>query len=427
MLQKIIQKKLENYVKKYFLKHPNVKLVVVTGSVEKTSTKVAIGTVLAEKFKVRLHEGNHNTFLSAPLAILGVEYPDNIKSINAWREVFKACKQRIRDEADVDVIVQELGSDRIGQVKHFGKYLKPDYAVITAVSAEHMEFFKTIDMVAREELEVANYSKIALINRDDIDSEFAKYLTNPNINTYGTSVEAEYHFISEGYTAGNGHKGKLIAPEWLEPVDATINVFGEHTLRPAIAGVAIGVKFGITPEEVIKGLIKVSALPGRMNMLRGVKNSVLIDDTYNSSPLAVKSSLNELYKLPAPQKIAVLGSMNELGLTSAEEHRELGKMCDPSQLAWVVTVGDEAEKYLAPSAKSRGCQVKVCKTAIEAGAFVNSVIEPNATILFKGSQGNVYLEEAVKILLHNATDSEVLVRQSEKWLKIKNDFFSKFK
>lgn len=426
MFKEFIQKRLEDYVKEYFAKHPEVKLVVVTGSVGKTSTKVSIATVLSEKFKVRLHEGNHNTQMSAPLAILGVEYPKNVKNIFSWLAAFRAAKNRINAPTDVDVIIQELGSDRIGEVAHFGTYLKPDIAVVTAVSAEHMEFFKTIDAVAREELAVTDYSKSALINKDDIDGQFAKYLNNANINTYGTSGSAEYHFLSKDYNIKEGHVGIFVAPELTDTIPATIQVVGEHTLRPAIAAAAVGVKLGMDATQLVSGLGKVHSLPGRMNKLRGVNNTMIIDDTYNSSPLAAKSSLRTLYLLNVPQRIAVLGDMNELGETSQAEHEELGKLCDPSYLAFVVTVGEQSEKYLAPAAKSRGCQVRSFHDALSAGSFVHSIMEEGAAILFKGSQGGIYLEEAVKIILHDAADESQLVRQSQQWMSIKNKFFSKF-
>ncbi|HUC96690.1 MAG TPA: Mur ligase family protein, partial [Candidatus Saccharimonadales bacterium] len=192
MFKSYIQRRLERYVKTYFNNHPEVILVVVTGSVGKTSTKVAIATILSERFRVRLHKDNHNTNMSAPLAILGVEYPKNIRNIGEWLTVFRAARERIKEPTDVDVVIQELGSDRIGQVPHFGSYLRPDIGVVTAVSAEHMEFFKTIDNVAAEELSVANFSKLALINKDDIDGVYAKDLKNADINTYGTSASAEY-------------------------------------------------------------------------------------------------------------------------------------------------------------------------------------------------------------------------------------------
>jgi len=424
MFKYFIQKRLESYVKLYFRKHPEVKLVVVTGSVGKTSTKIAIATVLSEKYRVRLHEGNHNTDISTPLAVLGIEYPGEIKSFKSWMTVFKAANDRVNDPTDVDVIIQELGSDRIGQIPHFGTYLRPDIGVVTAISPEHMEYFLEIDAVAREELAVANFSKQALINRDDIDGIYAKYLTNAKINTYGTSSAAEYHYDSQDYTAENGHTGKFVAPEWEKPVVAEIHVLGEHTLRPAIAAGAVGVKLGMQPDEISKGLAKIRAIPGRMNMLRGVEHTTIIDDTYNSSPLAADSALRVLYQLPAPQRIAVLGDMNELGEVSSLEHELLGKLCDPDQLAWVVTVGPQTEKFLAPAAKLRGCQVRSFKNALQAGAFVHSVMEDGAAILFKGSEGGIYLEEAVKIILHSTSDETRLVRQSLEWMERKKAFFS---
>ena len=426
MFKSYIQKRLESYVVEYFVKHPEVKLVVVTGSVGKTSTKVAIATVLSEKFRVRLHEGNHNGTLSAPLAVLGVDYPSNIRNIFEWFGVFRAARKRISDPTDVDVIVQELGSDRIGEIAHFGTYLRPDIGVITAVSAEHMEFFKTIENVASEELGVANFSKIALINKDDIDGKFAKFLTNENVNTYGTSASAEYYFINEKYTAKDGYVGKFYAPDWPNPIQANIQMFGEHTLRPAIAAGAVGDKLGMKSDEIASGLVKIRSLPGRMNKLRGADNTTIIDDTYNSSPLAAQSSLRALYQMYATQKIAVLGDMNELGDLSVVEHESLGKMCDPAQLSWVITVGKQSEKYLAPAAKSKGCQIRCFQNALQAGAFVRSVMDEGAAILFKGSQGGIYLEEAVKLVLHSTDDEKNLVRQSPDWIKRKDEFFSKF-
>jgi UDP-N-acetylmuramoyl-tripeptide--D-alanyl-D-alanine ligase len=163
-----------------------------------------------------------------------------------------------------------------------------------------------------------------------------------------------------------------------------------------------------------------------MNVLRGVEDSIIIDDTYNSAPLPASAALQVLYSLQVPQRIAVLGSMNDLGEISAVEHEKLGNMCDPSLLDWVITVGDEAEKHLAPAAKRRGCQVKSFKTSIEAGAFAHKVLGRGAAILFKGSQGDLYLEEAVKVVAM-MTEDDKLVRQSAEWMRIKEEFFSRFK
>lgn len=424
MFKKFIQKRLEGYVTKYFKKHPEVKLVVVTGSVGKTSTKTAIATLLSTRYRVALHKGNHNSTISAPVAILGIEYPENIHSPFAWLSVFAAARKRIKEPTGVDVIVQELGSDMPGEVKHFGTYLRPNIGVVTAVTPEHMEFFKTMDVVAQEELESANFSELAIINRDDIDGEYAKYLTNSNVDTYGTSGLAEYRFEEDDFTVDVGYKGKVVTPEF-DIEDVKIKVVGEHSLRPAMGAVAVAIKLGLSAAEIQKGLSLIRAVPGRMNLLRGIDDTMVIDDTYNSSPVAASSALQALYSLQVPQRVAILGSMNELGDVSADEHQKLGMMCDASLLSWVVTVGDEAEKYLAPAAKARGCQVKSFKSAIDAGTFVRGVVEPGAAILAKGSQNGGYVEEAVKVLCMMGDDDE-LVRQSPSWMKVKNDFFSKF-
>lgn len=423
MFKAVIQKKLEGYVKKYFKRHPEVKLVIVTGSVGKTSTKVAIGTILSERLRVRLHEGNHNAELSAPLAILGIDYPETLRSVGVWLTIFKAARQRIAESAGVDVIVQEVGSDRIGQVPHFGTYARPDLAVVTAVSPEHMEYFQTVDAVAAEELAAANFSQQALINRDDIDGAYAADLTNPNIATYGTTDVAEYHFIEEDFSLKDGFTGKFVAHDWEEPVDVTLHVIGEHSLRSAVAGAAVAVKLGLSADEIRKGISKIRPVNGRMNILAGVDKSIIIDDTYNSSPLAAASALQTIYSLSVPQRIVVLGSMNELGASSPAEHEALGSLCDPIQLAHVVTVGEDAKKYLAPAARAKGCHVVSFDSALEAGAFVHKALEPGAAVLFKGSQGGIYLEEAVKIVLHSTEDEAKLVRQSADWLKVKQKFF----
>lgn len=420
-----VQRKLEEAVTAYLNTHQDIKLVVVTGSVGKTSTKTAVATMLSQKYRVRLHEGNHNTPMSVPVAILGLQYPDNVRSFGAWRKVLREAHARILQPSNVDVIVQELGADRPGDIAAFGRYLKPYMAVVTAVTPEHMEFFKTIDAVAREELAAANFSQFALINRDDIDGKYAEFLTNANIDTYGTSAPAEYHFEPLNYSVEGGHTGSLVGLELQEPLETAIHVVGEHNLRPAIAAAAVGLKFGLTPDEIKTGLEIIRPIPGRMNILRGLNGSMIIDDTYNSSPAAAASAIRTLYSMEAPQRIAIMGSMNELGEVSQIEHEKIGKMLNVDMVDWVITVGEDAGKYLAPAAHSNGCQVKSFQNAVQAGAFAHSVLQKDALVLVKGSQGNVYCEEAVKILLLDQNDAKYLVRQSPAWMATKEAYFAK--
>ena len=423
MFKLFIRIKLEGYVKRYLKRHPEVKLIIVVGSVGKTSTKSAIGTVLKQKFRVRVHEGNHNAELSAPLAILGIDYPENLRSIKTWVRIFASAKQRIKRPADVDVIVQEVGSDRIGQVPHFGTYARPDIAVVTAISPEHMEYFKTMDAVASEELSVVKYSNQVFLNLDDIDSKYTSDIDKGNVSTYGEADTADYRFIKSDFSIESGFSGEFRGKGTTESIHARLRVIGEHSISAAVAAGAVGVKLGMSQDEIKRGLDEIRAVNGRMSLLSGIRQSMLIDDSYNSSPLAVSWALDTLYSLDTPQKIAVLGSMNELGESSVDEHRKLGNLCDPTQLDIVITVGKEAQEYIASVAEEKGCKVKSFKTSPEAGEFLTEILKPGAIVLFKGSGESIFLEETIKKVLKNPDDAQKLVRQSSDWMSRKNKFF----
>lgn len=421
MFKQYVQRRLESYVRKYFRKHPDVKLVAVAGSVGKTSTKVAIGTVLSESFKVRMHEGNHNAEISTPLAILGIQYPGNLRSIKVWRDVFRLAQKRVDSPDDVDVIVQEVGTDRIGQVPHFGSYAKPDIAVVTSVAPEHMEYFKSLDAVAAEELSIGKFSQRTLLNQDDILAKYLVELDGHQTFTYGLTNASQYHFEVESFNVAQGYKGRLHLAG--KDIDTSLRVVGRHAVSPAVAAGAVASMLGMSEGDIKKGFAKIRPVSGRMNVLKGRDGAMLIDDSYNSSPLAVAAALKTFYEIEAAQRIAVLGSMNELGDMAVAEHKALGKLCDPKKLDLVVTVGSDAAKYLAPAAIKQGCVVHSFETSPEAGAFVKQHMKKNAAVLFKGSQGGVFLEEAIKAVLASSDDAKKLVRQSPEWMRQKRAFF----
>lgn len=425
MFKKFIQHRLEKRAIKFFQKNPQIKVVAVAGSIGKTTTKHHIGTLLSEQYRVRMHEGGFNTELGAPLAVLGLGLPTKLHSIVGWWTVLRAAAYQSRHAADFDVLVLELGVDHPGDMAQFARYIHPNIAIVTAVTPEHMEYFGTLDAVAKEELSIGDFSDKLLINRDDIDGKYAEDVNNPNLDTYGSSGAAEYRLEISDFTLTEGYSGKIITPGDAENPTVNVAVFGEHSLRPVMGAVAVAVKMGVTADNIVKGLAAIHPTSGRMNPLRGVRGSMIIDDSYNSSPTAAAAALQTLYSIDAPERIALLGDMNELGETSEVEHQKLGALCDPTLLAWVVTVGEQAEKFLAPVARQRGNQVKSFKTALEAGGFVNSIIEQDAVTLVKGSQGDIYLEEAIKIFMHSEADDKQLVRQSRQWLATKQAFFEK--
>ena len=425
MLQSIVLKILEWQARRFLKKH-KPKLVVFTGSVGKTSTKLYTATVLSQKFRVMVHYGNHNTHFSVPLAIANIPYPAKVHNPFAWLGVFFRMEGAINQPFAYDVILLELGTDHPGEIPHFGNYLHPDIAVITAIAVEHMESFKTIDVIAQEELSVSNFSELTLINRDDIDADFAKYVTTSNIDTYGTSGVAEYHYLTENFEVERGFQGKFVTSEWGE-LSVTLRLIGEQNIKAAVAAGTVAIKLGLDKTQVVAGMQAIQPVKGRMQLLRGMRNTTLIDDTYNASPKSVLAALQSLYLFPAKQRIAILGSMNELGEISEASHKQVGLACDPTLLDWVITVGEQAEKYLATAATSKGCMVRSFKSPYEAGAFAHSVMQQGAVILAKGSQNKIFTEEALKVLLHSTTEEKQLVRQEPEWLAIKQEQFGKFK
>lgn len=427
MFKGIVISLLELQTRRFLRKH-KPKVVAVAGSMGKTSTKVFTATVLSEYYKVSVQEGNYNTQIGLPLAIFGLPVPaEKLYSPLAWLQVLRQMEAKIHQpKLNHDVLVLELGTDSPGDLAHFRRYVHPDIGIITGVAAEHMANFKTIDAVAKEELSLASFSTLTMINRDEIDAIFAPLVQTSNIDTYGISGVAEYHYLIEDFKLEEGFSGKFVSPEFGEQA-VVLHLLGEHNINAAVAAGAVGIKLGLTAEQVVAGMGKIQPMAGRMRLMRGLLGSSLIDDTYNSSPASAVAALQTLYRFPATQKIAILGSMNELGEFSETAHKTVGKRCDPTLLDWVVTVGDEAKRYLAPTAAGRGCQVRSFKSPYEAGAFVHSVMQPGAAILAKGSQNGVFTEEALKVLLHSTEEEGQLVRQSPDWLAIKRNLFEKIK
>ena len=397
-------------------KRHHFKVVAVVGSVGKTSTKLAIADMLGRSLRVRHQTGNYNDRVTVPLVFFGATEP-SLFNVFAWFKVLGITQSEIALPYPYDVVVVELGTDGPGQLSDFA-YLKPDITVVTAVSPEHMELFGDLDHVAAEELSVFDYSKRVLVNGDDIAGE---YLAGREFTEYSlVSPEAAYYAQAKS----KGLKGQSLDIRLPKgSVKAEVRFVGKQGAKFALAAAGVADMFGVKQKEIAAGLPDLQPFAGRMQTLPGVKDSTLIDDTYNASPLAVKAALDVLYAEKTPQRVAILGSMNELGAYSREAHEEVGAYCDAGKLDVVVTIGREAKQWLAPAAREAGCTVHSFLSPYEAGAYVNGKLKKGAVVLAKGSQNGVFAEEALKLLLANPADDDKLVRQSPAWLTHKAKHF----
>lgn len=424
MFRGYLTKKFGQYVKQYFVSHPEVKLVVVTGSVGKSTAKRAIGTVLAQSQRVRMHDASMTTPLEVYLSILGVELPLK-RGVWYYLKAMQAARYQIKHPATIDVVVQELAVDRPGLMQAYAQVLHPHIAVATGVTPEHMSAFGTLEAVAAEELAVTSFSEYVLINRDDVAGEFASLETNANFNTYGTSGAAEYRIEPTDIDRFTDLPVLLVAPELQDTVSLKVQLIGEHSLRSLAAAAGVAFHAGMALESITRGLEAVTPLNGRMSPLRGLGGTTVIDDTFSMDPASTIAAIQTLYQFEdAPQRIVVLGTMSDLGAIEQQAYTAVGNVCNPNLLAWVVTVGEAGARYIAPLARSHGCQVKMCTTAIEAGEFVRSVSEEGGIILVKGGIADL-LEEAVKNLVE-ISEHHHLVRQDAVWLTKNSEVFSKF-
>ncbi|MGH9857031.1 MAG: glutamate ligase domain-containing protein, partial [Acidobacteriota bacterium] len=202
--------------------------------------------------------------------------------------------------------------------------------------------------------------------------------------------------------------------------DVQLGLVGEHNLKSAVAAAGVATMMGVPNATIKKQLATLKPMAGRMQLIRGKNGSTIIDDTYNASPQAVKAALQTLYGLPkSGRKIAVLGSMNELGATSQRAHQQIGRDCDRGHLDQVITIGREAAQYLAPAATAAGCQVESFLSPYAAGRYLARRLQKGDIVLAKGSQNGVFAEEAVAQLLASSQDKVKLVRQGGNWPQIK--------
>ncbi len=414
-LRKVVAAILGWFVRRLY-KRADFKTIVVVGSVGKTTTKHVIAQYLSNAgFRVRYQKGNYNDLVTVPLAYFGLPLPELYNPFS-WLKTFWRMEHRLGQPYNYDFVVVELGTDGPGQIEQFARYVRASVAVVTAISLEHMEQFGTLAAVAKEELSVRAFSDQLIANIDDAPEEF---LTGVECLSYGTSTNVDYGvlFRKDGQLS-------IFSRRSNQKVTFSTKLVGRHTQKATAAAVAVGEVFSLSIDDPGQALAEVEPMSGRMQLLEGIKGSVIIDDTFNASPQAVKAALDYLYARPESRKIAVLGNMNEMGDHSVEVHEEIGRYCDGEQLYELITLGEDATNHLGRMARDeKGVNTDGYSSPHRIGVYLRQIIDKDTVILLKGSQNKVFLEEAIKPILADPSDKVKLVRQSDDWLAIKHSQF----
>ncbi|HUY69572.1 MAG TPA: UDP-N-acetylmuramoyl-tripeptide--D-alanyl-D-alanine ligase [Candidatus Tyrphobacter sp.] len=400
-------------------------VIGVTGSAGKTSTKIAIHSVLKIRLSVRMAGGNLNNELGLPLAVLG-NY-DRTGGGFFWFGVFlkSLLALAIRLPYPRNLIL-EYGADKPGDIGYLLKIVKPDLAVITALGEVpvHVEFYSSPEEVAQEKgklIQGLGVSSHAVLNHDDHYVLSLKEKTRAKVMTFGFGEGSDMRIVSFENREENfrpiGISFKLEHENCLVPVRID-GLLGQGHAYALAAAALVGLIRGLNLVEVAELLSEYAGEKGRMKILSGIKGAVLIDDSYNASPISVRSALATLQSLSAKRRVAVLGDMAELGQYTADAHEEVGRL-SAKFVDWLVTVGPKA-KFIAEAALAAGLakeRVLSFGEAEEAGLFLKTLIKEGDVVLIKGSQ-SVRMEKAIKeIMAEPRLAKKLLVRQYGKWIR----------
>lgn len=399
MLSKFLQSYLRFWARRY-LNHVKPKIIAVTGSAGKTSTKNAIFEVLKIAFgnQVRKSEGNMNTVYGIPLAILGFKEPpvplDAKASVFAWLPVVLVLPFKIFGNSQTKYLVLEVAADKPGDIKFLTTYIKPDMAVITNIGPAHLEIFGSLEKIIEEKTELIRKlsNGWAVLNWDDENLRGLKLDNIANVKTYAIDEKAEIRAQNitteiKDYQPVTNFQVILNHSKFL----VQISTLGRrHNVYTALAAIACGKILGIDQVKIVEGLKNISTEKHRMEIFKGKNGSTILDDTYNANPLSMKAALETLKILPAKRKITVLGEMLELGKISADAHRLIGEYAK-EVAALVVTVGENGNKYQVG---------KNFPNKKEAADFLLNEISEGDIILIKASRG-IGLEEIVEALKEN--------------------------
>ena len=371
----------------YVVRAMGIRVVGVGGSVGKTSTKEAIAVALGSSLRVFRTPANYSGRLGLPIALGWLESQDQ-------------------------VAVLEMASGHFGEAALLAGLAPPEVGVVTAVSPVHMETFGSLEAVADEYaslVEALPATGLAVLNGDDPRVLSMASRSKAEVLTFGLGETNDYRAESILVSA-DGTALVIAAPDGRLRVH--IPWVGSHFARAALAAAAIAVRFGVSLEAVAERLEDLPPVPGRLRPLPGRAGSLILDDTYDSTPAAVAAAFDVLESLESTRKIAVLGDMVDLGDQTEQEHRIAGRRA-ASVVDVLVTVGKDAA-WMAEEARTAGMpakSVEVNYTTEDAVAAVQAHLEQGAIVLTEGGAPLRMERVVAKLLSEPARAGDVLVRQ----------------
>ena len=352
---------------RFVRRESGARVVAITGSTGKTSTKEIVADFLSTRYRVVRNRGNLNNHIGLPLSLMELRHRPQIA-------------------------VMELGMNRLGEIALLVAIAEPDVRVWTNVGQAHLGFFESADAVADAKAEImqgADADSVLVANADD-EQVMARARRFPGrLVTFGMRAAAEVAATDVRDRGVDGTEAMLRIAEG----QATVNVplLGQGQLANVLAAVAVALEFHIPLRTIVERTSGLRPPPHRGEVVRLRDGITLIDDSYNSSPSALHAAL-EVFQVERPQgrRIAVLGEMLELGAHALELHRRSGVFAATCGLDALVTVGGEAARALAGAAVASGLDPAVVRhaaTSEQAAVDVTAMLAPGDLLLVKGSRG----------------------------------------
>jgi UDP-N-acetylmuramoyl-tripeptide--D-alanyl-D-alanine ligase len=359
-----------------------VKVVGVTGSNGKTTTKDMIAAVLSQRFRVYFNKENHNNELGLPLTVLNAP-------------------------SDTEILVLEMGMRGLGEIKALCDLARPDIGVITNIGTTHLELLLTQERIAQakwELIEALPKEGIAIINAEDSLSVQMAKNDSHSTRFYGLEGAYESPHIKGVQLRPWGELGTTFDVNFQdEKATAYLPLPGQHNVLDALAAIAVGTLFSVSLAEGCKGLTELELSKMRLEVRQGVFGATLINDVYNANPVSMQASLQVLKERAGENKtLAILGDMYELGPSAESGHREVGRTLAKLGVSELITVGKLAEE-IAQGARMAGYaedQIHVSASREEAVKKAQDLLElygPEIWALIKGSRGMKMEEITVQI------------------------------
>ncbi len=406
------------------------KIVAITGNAGKTSAKDAVFSVLETEYFTWRNEKSYNSDIGIPLTILHCK--------NAWSNPVLWLKNIIEGLVLIILphkypkwLILEVGADKPDDIGKFAKWLHPDIVIVTRIGETpvHVENFSSREELIREKEKLVKSLKadgILILNADDSDvASMERLVKTARVIKYGFGESGDIRALNYGIVYTNDREEK---PEGInffieygkDKFDIKIpGVIGRQNIYSALIAFTVGIVLKIKPNLILNAISTYERPAGRLHLINGIKDSLILDDTYNSSPAALRLAIESSDDLKTNgRKIAVLGDMLELGIQTASVHYAIGQII-PSVFDQLITVGPRSENFAkgAIAAGMNKKKIKSFNSSIDAADYLAGSIVSGDLLLVKGSQGMRMERVVVKLMAKPDERFKLVGRQEEEWLK----------